>query len=134
MVLASLVFGTRAEGDQWIGRCPSLRVSSVGDTEQKALNAVREATHLWLESCVDRGTLENALFELGFIAIESPFTHDVVRVDDRGYWRLPDYLPPDALAQLIRNRDDAAHAAGVDALDEPEHFHYQPNEPQELHA
>lgn len=133
LVLASLVFGTRLDGDQWVGWCPSLRVFSCGDTEEEALAAVREAADLWLESCVERGTLEAALAELGFLPTESPLTHDVVRIDSRSYCRFPDYSR-EVLAQILQAYFDAARADDAEEPDEAESFHFQPDEQQELHA
>ena len=87
------MFGTGADGDQWIGSCPSLEVATVGDSREKALEALDEAVNLWIESCVRRGTLREALAELGFVAVQrAPFTNDVFRIDEECYWRFPEYL------------------------------------------
>ena len=130
-IQCSLVFGTRAEGDQWIGWCPSLRISSVGDTRAEAYAAVNEAATLWINSCVARGTLEDALRELEFVRCASPMTHDVFRVEGETYWRFPDYLPSEDLARLVRRLPDPAPGpAGADLAP----FDYQPHEPQALHT
>ena len=66
----------------------------MGDSREKALEALSEAVNLWIESCVRRGTLREALGELGFVAVQRlPLTNDVFRIDDECYWRFPNYLP-----------------------------------------
>ena len=136
MVQSFFIFATRTEGDHWLGLCPSLRVSSIGDTEQEALRAVGEAVDLWLESCEERGTLIDALSELGFAPVDGPpFMHDLVRVENQIYCRPPDYLPRNIIEQLIRMLGEAAgQAADADEADEQETFHYQPHRPHELHV
>ncbi|HEX5761370.1 MAG TPA: hypothetical protein VF121_19460 [Thermoanaerobaculia bacterium] len=52
--------------DLWVSGCPSLDVYSQGDTEQEAKSFLAEAVRLWVESCVERNTLEQALVELGW--------------------------------------------------------------------
>lgn len=55
------------QGRAWVAYCQSLDLSSCGPTEEKALAAVTEAIKLWVESCIERGTLEQALGELGWV-------------------------------------------------------------------
>lgn len=57
------------EGRFWVSYCPSLDLSSQGDTREEARDAVSEAAQLWFDSCVERGTLAEALAELGWHAI-----------------------------------------------------------------
>jgi len=54
------------EDDWWISHCPPLDVASQGRTEKEAKANLREAVHLFVESCSERGTLFDALNELGF--------------------------------------------------------------------
>ncbi len=56
----------RPEGDFWVSGCPSLDVFSQADTADEAKSALREAVELWVESCLERGTLEQALREVGW--------------------------------------------------------------------
>lgn len=56
----------RHEGDTWVSGCPSLDVYSQADTAEEAKAALREAVELWVESCLERGTLEQALREVGW--------------------------------------------------------------------
>ena len=55
------------EGAAWVAYCQSLDLSSCGATEDAALAAVGEAITLWVESCLRRGTLGQALGELGWV-------------------------------------------------------------------
>ena len=142
----SLVFGTGPDGDQWIGSCPSLEVATVGDSREKAVEALDEAVNLsnmstkwmkpmekavldeavnlWIESCVRRGTLREALGELGFVAVQRlPFTNDVFRIDDECYWRFPDYLPAAERQRLVEAAPESTPGALPD-------FQYQPHEHQ----
>ncbi len=125
----SLVFGTGPDGDQWIGSCPSLEVATVGDSREKAVEALDEAVNLWIESCVRRGTLREALGELGFVAVQRlPFTNDVFRIDDECYWRFPDYLPAAERQRLVEAAPESTPGALPD-------LQYQPHEHQtEMYA
>ena len=55
------------EGRAWVAYCRSLDLSSCGTSPEAALRAVEEAIGLWIESCIERGTLEAALSELGWV-------------------------------------------------------------------
>lgn len=57
---------SRRDGAQWVAACPSLDVVSQGPTEAVARASLREAIELWIESCLERETLESALREVGF--------------------------------------------------------------------
>lgn len=58
---------SRREGSAWVASCPSLRVVTEADSDAEARAALREALQLWLESCVRRNSLDEALTELGWI-------------------------------------------------------------------
>ncbi len=58
---------TFQEGDQYVGICPDLDVSSFGDTVEGARQSVREAVAAFLEECEAMGTLEEVLEEAGFV-------------------------------------------------------------------
>lgn len=55
------------EGKTWVAYCRELDVSSCGATTAEALRNVQEAIELFFESCVERGTIEAALSELGWV-------------------------------------------------------------------
>lgn len=66
------LFGkVKKEGDWYISYCPALDVYSQGKSEKKALNNLIEATSLFLMSCYDRGVLDEALHDCGFMAVKS---------------------------------------------------------------
>lgn len=46
---------------------PGINVLSQADTENGAMDALREAVELWFESCVERGVLAEALQEVGIM-------------------------------------------------------------------
>jgi predicted RNase H-like HicB family nuclease len=51
---------------RWVTGCPKLDVFSQGRTENEAKESLKEAIGLWVEDCLERGTLEAALREVGF--------------------------------------------------------------------
>jgi predicted RNase H-like HicB family nuclease len=61
------LFGTvKRQGNWFIAHCPPLDVTTQGRTEREAKQNLMEACELFLESCLERGTLDQALRELGF--------------------------------------------------------------------
>ena len=59
-------FVRKDEKNRWISGCPVLGVYSQGTTKEKAISCLIEAVELWIESCVERGTLHQALLDAGF--------------------------------------------------------------------
>ncbi len=55
-----------AEGDQFVGLCRDLSVSSFGDSPEEARRCTREALELFVEECGRMGTLEEVLGEAGY--------------------------------------------------------------------
>jgi predicted RNase H-like HicB family nuclease len=55
----------RAEG-RWVTGCPALDIYSQGKTKEAAQRSLEEAIGLWVEDCLERGTLDQALREVGF--------------------------------------------------------------------
>ena len=53
-------------GDWFVASCPVLDVHSQGTTEKKAIANLTEALQLFVESCYERGVLEQVLKECGF--------------------------------------------------------------------
>ena len=53
-------------GAYYISVCPPLDVFSQGETEEAALANLAEALQLFVESCYERGTLEEVLKDCGF--------------------------------------------------------------------
>lgn len=64
------LFGTvRREGRWYIAHYPPLDLSSQGRTLAEAKQNLIEASQLFLMSCIERGTLDQALKELGFVHV-----------------------------------------------------------------
>ena len=56
----------REEGAYLVAVCPPFDVFSQGETEESALVNLADALQLFIESCYERGTLEEVLKECGF--------------------------------------------------------------------
>ena len=54
-------------GAYYVSVCPPLDVLSQGETEEAALANLAEALQLFIESCFERGTLEEVLKDCGFV-------------------------------------------------------------------
>jgi predicted RNase H-like HicB family nuclease len=62
-VYLDLHFTGHEEDGQWVSECVELGVASCGDTAQEALEAVLEATNLYIETLKDEGELERVFRE-----------------------------------------------------------------------
>jgi predicted RNase H-like HicB family nuclease len=61
------LFGTlKREGEWYIAHCPPLDITTQGRTEEEAKKNLIEASELFVVSCFERGTFEQALRELGW--------------------------------------------------------------------
>jgi predicted RNase H-like HicB family nuclease len=49
---------------------PPLDVMTQAETEQRAIDSLREAVELWFESCISRNVLDDALVEAGFCRLQ----------------------------------------------------------------
>lgn len=56
----------KQEGKWFIASCPALDVHSQGQSEKEALHNIGEAIQLFIESCYERGVLEQVLKQSGF--------------------------------------------------------------------
>lgn len=56
----------REAQNRWVTGCPKLDLFSQGKSEDEAKKALEEAIFLWVEDCFERGTLDQALKEVGF--------------------------------------------------------------------
>ncbi|MDW7759456.1 MAG: type II toxin-antitoxin system HicB family antitoxin [Acidobacteriota bacterium] len=65
----SLPFKIRKERSHYISWCYPLDVSSQGKTPEEAIKNLKEALHLFLASCLERGTLDRVLKDCGFVHI-----------------------------------------------------------------
>ncbi len=72
------------EGDLFVSECPILDVVSQGRSQSEAIQNLEEAAILFLETCVEMGTLTQVLGECGFTpdhaAIEAKKDQDMIEV------------------------------------------------------
>jgi predicted RNase H-like HicB family nuclease len=62
------LFGTfKREGSWVVAHCPPLDITTQGRTISEAKKNLVEASELFIISCLERGTLDLALRELGFV-------------------------------------------------------------------
>ncbi len=54
------------EGDLYVALCPSLNISSFGESIQEAQSSLLEAVEAFVEECSEMGTIEEVLEESGF--------------------------------------------------------------------
>lgn len=71
-----LVCTVKRDGrNRWVTGCPKLDLFSQGKSEDEAKKALEEAIFLWVEDCFERGTLEQALQEVGFHKVHPAVIH-----------------------------------------------------------
>lgn len=66
------------EGDSFIAYTPALDLSTVGDTLEDAQKRFQEAVELFFEEIAERGTVNEALTELGWQKEDKHLTPPVV--------------------------------------------------------
>lgn len=65
-ITLSLACTVKRDGrDRWVTGCPVLDIFSQGKNPQDAKRSLEEAISLWVEDCLERGTLEEALRDAG---------------------------------------------------------------------
>jgi len=64
----TLPFAMKRKAQYWVSSCPPLDIFSQGKTEEEAKKNLVTAVNLFLRSCYERGTLDQALKECGFIS------------------------------------------------------------------
>jgi predicted RNase H-like HicB family nuclease len=80
------LFGTvRRKGSWYIAHCQPLDLTTQGRTPSEARRNLIEASELFIISCIERGTLDQALRELGFVEVK----------------RLSERLPENAFRMVI---------------------------------
>ncbi len=65
-ILVRVSIFLKKQGRVWTATAPRFGVASQGGSQAEAKACVKEALELWVESCVERGTLDEALREIGF--------------------------------------------------------------------
>ncbi len=58
----------------FISYCPELDLYSQGETIKQATENISEATHLFIQSCIQRNTLNEVLTECGFTSYKQQST------------------------------------------------------------
>lgn len=65
------LFGVlKRESGWYIAHCPPLDITTQGRTASEAKKNLLEASQLFILSCLERGTLDQALKELGFVPLK----------------------------------------------------------------
>jgi predicted RNase H-like HicB family nuclease len=96
------LFGNiKKQGKWYIAHCPPLDLSTQGKTAKEAQDNLIEASQLFIISCLERGTLDQALKELGFIPIKGKASSDPI---PRGSFSFPVPIP------LMLQRQAECHA------------------------
>ena len=67
----TLPFELLTEGTWHIAACAPLDVASQGHTREEAIRNLEEALSLFLESCLERGTLQQVLGDAGLHPVDS---------------------------------------------------------------
>ena len=66
------LFGVvKRHGDWYVAHCPPLDLATQGRTYAEAKKNLVEASQLFIVSCLERGTLDQALKELGFVPFKA---------------------------------------------------------------
>ncbi len=70
MVLSFQLEVTVSKTEGWyLASCDDLDVHSQGKTEKKATENLQEALQLFLNSCIERGVLNQVLIDAGFVGV-----------------------------------------------------------------
>ena len=85
------LFGNiKKQGKWYIAYCPPLDLSTQGKTFEEAQRNLIEASQLFIISCLERGTLDQALKELGFTPRKGKVSEDPL---PRGSFVFPVPIP-----------------------------------------
>ncbi len=90
----------KRQGKWYVAHCPPLDLSSQGRTLDEAKKNLIEASELFIVSCLERGTIDQALKELGFVK----FGGEKPQRIPPGSFRFPVPIP------LILQRSAECHA------------------------
>jgi len=61
----------KRDGDWYVAHCPPLDLTTQGRTLSEAKANLVEASELFIASCLERGTLDQAMKELGFVPFKA---------------------------------------------------------------
>jgi predicted RNase H-like HicB family nuclease len=91
------LFGVLKKEDGWhVAYCPPLDITTQGRTEEEAKKNLVEASELFVVSCFERGTFEQALRELGWHVVAGravPHADEPVRQPVPGEFSFPVPVP-----------------------------------------
>ena len=96
-VTVTLFASIKKEENLYVSECPSLQICSQGSTKKEASKNIIEAVELFIESCVARGKLSEALKKRGFLRVE-----DLSRAERRRQQRSKTRSPQRAAADTIK--------------------------------
>jgi len=77
----NLFANIKKRGGWFIAYCPPLDLTTQGKTLKEAQENIAEASELFIISCLERGTIDKALKELGFKLLKSDSQQEPVPVD-----------------------------------------------------
>jgi predicted RNase H-like HicB family nuclease len=85
------LFGRIKHQGRWfIAHCPPLDITTQGKTFEEARQNLVEASQLFIISCIERGTLDQALKELGFVPLAGKLH---ARTQPPGTFQFPVAIP-----------------------------------------
>ena len=79
----------KRQGKWYVAYCPPLDLTTQGHTLEEARKNLIEASELFIISCLERSTLDQALKELGFVKFGGPKTAPI----QAGAFRFPSRFP-----------------------------------------
>ncbi len=87
------LFGTVHRQDDWyVAYCPPLDITTQGRTVAEAKANLKEACTLFLQSCFERGTFEQAVRELGWSVVNGSSLKPSARIP-QGAFHFPIPVP-----------------------------------------
>lgn len=66
------------EGDAFVAYTPALDLSSVGDSLEEAQRNFSEAAKLFVETCIEKGTLDDVLADMGWVKRDTDWVPPLV--------------------------------------------------------
>lgn len=85
---ASLPVTFLREGDQFVAYTPALDLSTSGDSFEQAKKRFSEAVQIFFEECLNMGTLESVLSDLGWNKQNSQWNPPMVVAQDTQMFNL----------------------------------------------
>lgn len=83
--------------ERWVAGCPALDLFSQGRTEKDAKHFLVKAIEIWVEDCLERGTLDEALREVGFDKVHS----EALRPGDEHITVIPEVASEEATTRTF---------------------------------